>query len=116
MGCYYLFFFFCVVSAGISYLRILTKNCVVGTQNACRLAGLNACVQQFIRKPPKEKRGVPPAVPHHRRLLRLIVHLNMLSLPKCLVICHEKIVIYHNNYITTTNSLTCDMSDVCIRA
>src|SRR4029434_5262919 len=61
MGCYYLFFYFCVVSAGISYLRILTKNCVVGTQNACRLAGLNACVQQFIRK---EKRGVPPAVPH----------------------------------------------------
>ena len=24
----------------------------------------NACVQQVIRKRPKEKRGVPPAVPH----------------------------------------------------
>src|SRR4029434_7763216 len=46
-------FFFCVVSAGISYLRILTRNCVVGTQNACRLAGLSQypqCCRWHSRK------------------------------------------------------------------
>lgn len=31
---------FCVVSAGISYPRILTKDCMVDTQNVCRLAGV----------------------------------------------------------------------------
>src|SRR4029434_1694110 len=50
----------------------------------------------------------PLLCPTPRRLLKLIVHLNMLSLPKCLVFCHEKIVIYPNNYMMTLNSLTED--------